>query len=368
MSTTKTQEFLSAFKHGGLADMCIDWIRYNYDLPCVQREDGKTEKDICKGTFWEKHYSELPQHIVQDFKAWDYDGVYNVGSALIEEIEANIEECSADSLKLGRYLLSLLTPFAEAPKGCGLARVLCPLGEVQWLEKLIAKEKVQDDEYSREGIQRYQRQIEWEWYVSDRFRHILNSNRRVNTVEDCLGWIWSAAYRFAAVLDAVLLKFGIDFMQVQKDYGVYLIERRSAEHKQRLSQYLGTAEIMQRYLERLEPQQPQNIESTIPQELRTAEAMELLDKAKEVGLLDDTYKWNREYSNTLAGCFVAGLCLCLNLDRCKQNDYIPWRYFAFMGIGGQKPNGQSGYENYKKTKSKPKNIELVEAIVGDEWK
>ena len=368
MSTTKTQEFLSAFKHGGLADMCIDWIRYNYDLPCVQREDGKTEKDICKGTFWEKHYSELPQHIVQDFKAWDYDGVYNVGSALIEEIEANIEECSADSLKLERYLLSLLTPFAEAPKGCGLARVLCPLGEVQWLEKLIAKEKVQDDEYSREGIQRYQRQIEWEWYVSDRFRHILNSNRRVNTVEDCLGWIWSAAYRFAAVLDAVLLKFGIDFMQVQKDYGVYLIERRSAEHKQRLSQYLGTAEIMQRYLERLEPQQPQNVESTIPQELRTAEAMELLDKAKEVGLLDDTYKWNREYSNTLAGCFVAGLCLCLYLARCKQNDHIPWRYFAFMGIGGQKPNGQSGYENYKKTKSKPKNIEVVEAIVGDEWK
>ena len=343
--------------------MCIDWIRYNYDLPCVQREDGKTEKDICKGTFWEKHYSELPQHIVQDFKAWDYDGVYNVGSALIEEIEANIEECSADSLKLGRYLLSLLTPFAEAPKGCGLARVLCPLGEVQWLEKLIAKEKVQDDEYSREGIQRYQRQIEWEWYVSDRFRHILNSNRRVNTVEDCLGRIWSAAYRFAAVLDAVLLKFGIDFMQVQKDYGVYLIERRSAEHKQRLSQYLGTAEIMQRYLERLEPQQPQNVESTIPQELRTAEAMKLLDKAKEVGLLDDTYKWNREYSNTLAGCFVAGLCRCLGI--CKGNGRIPWKHFAFLGV---KENGRRGYSEYLRSERDPSNIDLVEDIVGTHYK
>ena len=364
MSTTKTQEFLSAFRFGGLVNVCIDWIRYNYDLPCVQREDGKTEKEICEGTKQEERYNKLPQLILQDFKAWNYgDIVYFEDSALIEEIEANLEERRADSMRLERYLLSLLTPFAEPTKGCGLAKVLCPLAEVQRLQEQV--ERYKDN---TERIERYQKQIEWERYVSDRFMQILAENLGEDNVEGCMGELWIAAYRFAVILDAVLLKFGIDFMQVQKDYGVYLIERRSAEHKQRLSQYLGTEEIMQRYLERLQPQQPQNVESTIPQELRTAEAMELLDKAKEVGLLDDTYKWNREYSNTLAGCFVAGLCLCLNLDRCKQNDHIPWRYFAFMGIGGQKPNGQSGYENYKKTKSKPKNIELVEAIVGDEWK
>lgn len=368
MSTTKTQEFLSAFKHGGLADMCIDWIRYNYDLPCVQREDGKTEKDICKGTFWEKHYSELPQRIVQDFKAWDYDGVYNVGSALIEEIEANLEERRADSMRLERYLLSLLTPFAEAPKGCGLARVLCPLAEVQRLQEQV--ERYKDN---TERIERYQKQIEWERYVSDRFMQILAENLGEDNVEGCMGELWIAAHRFAVILDAVLLKFGIDFMQVQKDYGVYLIERRSAEHKQTLSQYLGTEAIMQSYLERLEPQQPQKVENTIPKELRTAEAMELLDKAKEVGLLDDTYKWNRKYSNTLAGCFVAGVCRCLNLDNCNAREKrnkrpcIPWRYFAFMGIGGQKPNGQSGYEEYKKTLAKPQCIELVEAIVGKNY-
>ena len=343
--------------------MCIDWIRYNYDLPCVQREDGKTEKDICKGTFWEKHYSELPQRIVQDFKAWDYDGVYNVGSALIEEIEANLEEHRADSLKLERYLLSLLTPFAGAPKGCGLARVLCPLAEAQCLQKLIEEEKKVQDEYSTQRIERYQRQIEWEWHVSNRFRHILNSNRRVCTVEDYLGWIWSATFRFAAVLDAVLLEFGIDFMQVQKDYGVYLIERRSAEHKQLLSQYLGTEEIMQRYLERLQPQQPQKVENTIPKELRTAEAMKLLDKAKECGLLDDTYKWNsKKYSNTLAGCFVVGVCRVLKLC---YNDRIPWKYFAFLGVVG---NGSRGYNEYKRCEHDPQNIELVEDIVGTRYK
>lgn len=364
MSTTKTQEFLSAFRFGGLVNVCIDWIRYNYDLPCVQREDGKTEKEICEGTKQEERYNKLPQLIVQDFKAWNYgDIVYFADSALIEEIEANLEERRADSMRLERYLLSLLTPFAEPTKGCGLAKVLCPLAEVQRLQEQV--ERYKDN---TERIERYQKQIEWERYVSDRFMQILAENLGEDNVEGCMGELWIAAHSFAVILDAVLLKFGIDFMQVQKDYGVYLIERRSAEHKQRLSQYLGTEEIMQRYLERLEPQQPQKVGNTIPNELRTAEAMELLDKAKEVGLLDNAYKWNRKYSNTLAGCFVAGLCLCLNLDRCKQNDYIPWRYFAFMGIGGQKPNGQSGYENYKKTKSKPKNIELVEAIVGDEWK
>ena len=364
MSTTKTQEFLSAFQFGGLVNVCIDWIRYNYDLPCVQREDGKTEKEIYEGTKQEACYNKLPQLIVQDFKAWNYgDIVYFADSALIEEIEANLEERRADSMRLERYLLSLLTPFAEPTKGCGLAKVLCPLAEVQRLQEQV--ERYKDN---TERIERYQKQIEWERYVSDRFMQILAENLGEDNVEGCMGELWIAAHSFAVILDAVLLEFGIDFMQVQKDYGVYLIECRSAEHKQRLSRYLGTEEIMQRYLERLEPQQPQKVGNTIPNELRTAEAMELLDKAKEVGLLDNAYKWNRKYSNTLAGCFVAGLCLRLNLDHCKQNDYIPWRYFAFMGIGGQKPNGQSGYENYKKTKSKPKNIELVEAIVGDEWK
>lgn len=359
MSTTKTQEFLSAFKFGGLVNVCIDWIRYNYDLPCVQREDGKTEKEIYEGTKQEACYNKLPQLIVQDFKAWNYgDIVYFADSALIEEIEANLEERRADSMRLERYLLSLLTPFAEPTKGCGLAKVLCPFAEVQRLQEQV--ERYKDN---TERIERYQKQIEWERYVSDRFMQILAENLGEDNVEGCMGELWIAAHRFAAVLDAVLLKFGIDFMQVQKDCGVYLIERRSAEHKQRLSQYLGTAEIMQRYLERLEPQQPQNVESTIPQELRTAEAMELLDKAKEVGLLDDTYKWNREHSNTLAGCFVAGLCRHLGI--CKGNGRIPWKHFAFLGV---KENGRRGYSEYLRSERAPSNIDLVEDIVGIHYK
>lgn len=359
MSTTKTQEFLSAFRFGGLVNVCIDWIRYNYDLPCVQREDGKTEKEICEGTKQEERYNKLPQLIVQDFKAWNYgDIVYFADSALIEEIEANLEERRADSMRLERYLLSLLTPFAEPTKGCGLAKVLCPLAEVQRLQEQV--ERYKDN---TERIELYQKQIEWERYVSDRFMQILAENLGEDNVEGCMGELWIAAHRFAVILDAVLLKFGIDFMQVQKDCGVYLIERRSAEHKQRLSQYLGTAEIVQRYLERLEPQQPQNVESTIPQELRTAEAMELLDKAKEVGLLDDTYKWNREHSNTLAGCFVAGLCRHLGI--CKGNGRIPWKHFAFLGV---KENGRRGYSEYLRSERDPSNIDLVEDIVGTHYK
>lgn len=358
MNTTKTQEFLSAFKRGGLAAKCIGWIRYNYDLPCVQREDGKTQKEIFNEAFWEKYYSKLPQRIVQDFKAWYYDRVYNVDNALIEEIEANLEERIADSLKLERYLLSLLTPFADYPKGCGLAKVLCPLAELQRWQAQVGRYKD-----NTECIDRYQKQIEWECYVSKRFMQILAENLGEDNVEGCMGELWTAAHSFAVILDAVLLKFGIDFMQVQKDFGVYLIERRSAEHKQRLSQYLGTEEIMQRYLERLQPQQPQKIENTIPKELRTAEAMKLLDKARECGLLDDTYKWNsKKHSNTLAGCFVAGLCRVLKLC---YNDRIPWRYFAFLGVVG---NGSRGYNEYKRCERDPKNIELVEDIVGTSYK
>lgn len=359
MSTTKTQEFLSAFQFGGLVNVCIDWIRYNYDLPCVQREDGKTEKEICEGTKQEERYNKLPQLIVQDFKAWNYgDIVYFADSALIEEIEANLEERRADSMRLERYLLSLLTPFAEPTKGCGLAKVLCPLAEVQRLQEQV--ERYKDN---TERIERYQKQIEWERYVSDRFMQILAENLGEDNVEGCMGELWIAAHRFAVILDAVLLKFGIDFMQVQKDCGVYLIERRSAEHKQRLSQYLGTEEIMQRYLERLQPQQPQKIENTIPKELRTAEAMKLLDKARECGLLDDTYKWNsKKYSNTLAGCFVVGVCRVLKLC---YNDRIPWKYFAFLGVVG---NGSRGYNEYKRCEHDPKNIELVEEIVGTRYK
>ena len=359
MSTTKTQEFLSAFRFGGLVNVCIDWIRYNYDLPCVHREDGKTEKEICEGTKQEERYNKLPQLIVQDFKAWNYgDIVYFADSALIEEIEANLEERRADSMRLERYLLSLLTPFAEPTKGCGLAKVLCPLAEVQRLQEQV--ERYKDN---TERIERYQKQIEWERYVSDRFMQILAENLGEDNVEGCMGELWIAAQRFAVILDAVLLKFGIDFMQVQKDCGVYLIERRSAEHKQRLSQYLGTEEIMQRYLERLQPQQPQKVENTIPKELRTAEAMELLDKAKEVGLLDDTYKWNREHSNTLAGCFVAGLCR--RLGNCKGNGRIPWKHFAFLGV---KENGRRGYSEYLRSERDPSNIDLVEDIVGIRYK
>jgi hypothetical protein len=65
-------------------------------------------------------------------------------------------------------------------------------------------------------------------HINKRFREI--TGQQVNdagTVEACLSAFRSIAYMFANRLDALLLTYGIDFIKLQKESGIYLKAYRS---------------------------------------------------------------------------------------------------------------------------------------------
>lgn len=132
MDKTIESKFFEAFKWAGVVDKCIDWMRYTYNLPPVKPTNSKNNEqpqdEAAKAVNkkWEKYYREtLPKEILEATEAFDDSVIMYMDSPLMDEIEANLNECQTDAQR-ERYLFSLLKPFGESPSGCGIARIYPP--------------------------------------------------------------------------------------------------------------------------------------------------------------------------------------------------------------------------------------------------
>ena len=291
MDKTIETEFFEAFKWGGVVDKCIDWMRYTYNLPPMnprastkEKEETPEQKEGKKK--WDKYYREtLPKEILEATEAFDDSVIKYMDSPLMDEIEANLNDCQTDAQR-ERYLFSLLKPFGESPVGCGIARVYEPTAELNQLKEAIKDcerdkafwQTLPEDEQLKNVngepsgtpkeqikaidwfIEESKEQIKWVWHVHDEFCRLTGEFEdgakwmQKGTIEHCLSEFRSVEFMFANRLDALLLTYGIDLLRLQRESGLYL----KGQYRQitDIDCYIGSMELAQRYIDAL-PKEPQ---------------------------------------------------------------------------------------------------------------
>ena len=294
MNKTIEKEFFEAFKWGGVVNNCIEWMRYIYNLPPIKPGDSKGCESLQNKEAKDKvdnFYKEiLPKDILEKTEAFNDKVIMNMDSPLMDEIEANLNECKTE-VERERYLLSLLKPFGDIPSGCGIARIYHPKVEIKRLESEIVDfernkafwQKKEEDELvedvngksagtSKEQIEACnsmiegrKEQIDWVLYVNRRFCELTGKFEdgarwmQEGTVEHCLSAFIRIMSVFADRLDALLLTYGIDLMKLQEISGLYLKSHRLITD---IDVYVGSRDLAQKYIDDLSKldgqQQPEN--------------------------------------------------------------------------------------------------------------
>lgn len=294
MNKTIEKEFFEAFKWGGVVNNCIEWMRYIYNLPPIKPGDSKgcesLQNKAAKDKFDNFYKEILPKDILEKTEAFNDKVIMNMDSPLMDEIEANLNECKTE-VERERYLLSLLKPFGDIPSGCGIARIYHPKVEIKRLESEIVDferdkafwQKREEDELvedvngksagtSKEQIEACnsmiegrKEQIDWVLYVNRRFCELTGKFEdgarwmQKGTVEHCLSAFIRIMSVFADRLDALLLTYGIDLMKLQEISGLYLKSHRLITD---IDVYVGSRDLAQKYIDDLSKldgqQQPEN--------------------------------------------------------------------------------------------------------------
>lgn len=415
MDKTLETKFFEAFKWGGVVDKCIDWIRYTYNLPPVNprastKDREETPEQIKAKDKWDKYYREtLPKEILEATEAFDDSVIMYMDSPLMDEIEANLNDCQTDAQR-ERYLFSLLKPFGESPSGCGIARVYEPTAELNQLKEAIKdcerdkafwqtlpedeqlknvngepsgtpKEKI---EACNSMCKRYQEQIDWVLYVNHQFIDLTCTDKdKEGSVERCLSAFVGVKVMFANRLDALLLTYGIDLLRLQRESGLYLKDHRLITD---VDSYIGSMELAQRYIDALpkEPQpeqansgqttdaqslnpEPQQMElkDLLPKKLKADEAVEVFQNAIDAQLITNSpegLKWND--TKQLLAYFATkvsdkfNLTTKLDKDGNKTTDWITFEtLFEQKVLKGAKQNWMR-----LNTKFEPTGFEKVDAL------
>ena len=280
MNKTIEKEFFEAFKWGGVVNNCIEWMRYIYNLPPIKPGDSKGCESLqnkeAKDKFDNFYKEILPKDILEKTEAFNDKVIMNMDSPLMDEIEANLNECKTE-VERERYLLSLLKPFGDIPSGCGIARIYHPKVEIKRLESEIVDferdkafwQKREEDELVEDvngkSAGTSKEQIDWVLYVNRRFCELTGKFEdgarwmQKGTVEHCLSAFIRIMSVFADRLDALLLTYGIDLMKLQEISGLYLKSHRLITD---IDVYVGSRDLAQKYIDDLSKldgqQQPEN--------------------------------------------------------------------------------------------------------------
>ena len=358
------------------------------------KDREETPEQIKAKDKWDKYYREtLPKEIMEATEAFDDSVIMYMDSPLMEEIEANLNDCQTDAQR-ERYLFSLLKPFGESPSGCGIARVYEPTAELNQLKEAIKDcerdkafwQTLPEDEQlknvngepsgtPKEQIdacnsmcKRYQEQIDWVLYVNHQFIDLTCTDKdKEGSVERCLSAFVGVKVMFANRLDALLLTYGIDLLRLQRESGLYLKDHRLITD---VDSYIGSMELAQRYIDALpkEPQQKQTtkgkVSSTpqIPSVLNNDRANKYFAKAMEAGLMNEKFKWQE--TKFLLACFCRELSIKLDLGKgCNSNGEkrLCWKPFEQL-FNVPKGSLRACLNDIQKTGNNPIGIEKVDAI------
>lgn len=222
-------KFFEAFKYGGVASKCIDWMRYTHNLPEVKQR-GIENRDEASKEKEERYYKEtLPNEIVKETEAFKREVLPRMGE-MLDEIEDNIRGSKTDTER-DFYLYSLFKPFGES--GCNIAGIYNPTAETAQMKQSRRHERAKS--------------------VARNFISLTIKQEQAGTVEKCTGLFVDVMLDFANRLDALLLVYHIDMMRLQKECGIYLTRHRVMH---RVADYIGSVKKTQELIRALsdEPQ------------------------------------------------------------------------------------------------------------------
>lgn len=242
MTTTIEIKFFELYQRGSVADSCLFYLRWKYDIREYRTKNGWLLTDAGA-----KNIEELPAKLFAAATNIDFSA-----EEVIEEIRGNVDTLEQNAAKLYRYLrhdvIKLLKYISEQSELIG--SIKCSLDLLHPLT---------------EGIEAF------------------------NILFDLLD-------EFINRLDALLLEYGIDLMELQKECGITLKQGRNIED---IAPYIGTPELTQRYIDALaqcctavaDPNGQQSIRSQsgydvqpfeVPECLHTDEAEKMLKTLESV--------------------------------------------------------------------------------------
>lgn len=199
--------FIGLFKHGGIADNCVNALQAKYDIGF-----HKKGNDVCEQNqpFWNiivKKQEKIANRVLNI----DFD-------ALFEEIERNLLKCQNEVDK-DNYILNLMTPFVHFLRAT----------------KPIKNHTGNDGDRAKE--------IENGFY---KITQMAGDDLPLaeNIYKQCVRLLKEYANR----LDLLLLQNGIDMMKVQEECGIWIKEYRLNTD---FIQYGISKEMAKKYIERI---------------------------------------------------------------------------------------------------------------------
>lgn len=102
--------------------------------------------------------------------------------------------------------------------------------------------------------------------------------------------------------------------------------------------------------------------SELPKELQSDEAKKFFDKAIDLGLMNESYKWERGLQ--LLACFAREMSLNLNMGKGCNADgtkRISWKPFEIL-FGIERNKLRLNYNDIQKTGQNPSDIDLIDKV------
>ena len=245
--------FLDAFRMGGPAYECMEWMRIEYNMPNMRphwHESGKSRKDLLTSKWKVHHDSFIPEYVAEEYEDFDDRVLMYTDGRLMDEINENLKNHSTYDDRV-RYIISLLQPFKEFAAAFNSKEQIderkraierCKTEMKSW--ENIANDAVDEQtgepleaskqvEACKSFIDKYEQDIQYWKAVEEDFywfaQHGLGAgDYRTYRCEvndrmcKYLGEWWSLMIIFSRRLAAVVLTYGIKLMDIQEQCGVFL--------------------------------------------------------------------------------------------------------------------------------------------------
>lgn len=256
------QAFFNEFLDGGAAWRCLEYMKLKY---------GYSNLDEYPEELKKVYITDAPSIIKELTDAYDSKplivSIDGQPPLMWTEIEKNLEDCKDDGQK-NRYLYSLLLPFKEwsevfFPKHfveCFRQEIEQCEHDIPYHEKRVANlkdrwdkdEALGDIEACRESINESDERIKWLEGRHDYYLNIFRNAPKGSVEWYCYMWYRALYIHYANPLDALLLKFNIDLLTLQDQFGIWLKYDRNII---RIYGYIGTLEWTQKLIDNLPTQQ-----------------------------------------------------------------------------------------------------------------
>ena len=256
------QAFFNEFLDGGAAWHCLKYLKLKYERNNLDEYPNHLKKTYITDA--------LP--IIKELTdAYDDTplivGIDGQPPLMWTEIEKNIGNCKDDGRK-NRYLYSLFLPFKEwsevfFPKHsveCFRQEIEQCEHDIPYHEKRIANlkdgwdkdEALGDIETCKESINDSNERIKWLESRHDYYLDIFSNAKECSVEWYCYMWYRALYIYYANQLDALLLKFNIDLLTLQDEFGIWLKYERDIIS---IYGYIGTLECTQKLIDKLPAQQ-----------------------------------------------------------------------------------------------------------------